>query len=176
MPKVEWRLFFKGSAPAGIRQRLGIPEDATLSDARTDTYFNCGELLGLKLRGEAELEAKVRKERDELGGERYEKFSLPGDLLQGGRVNTSLLTALLVPDHTDPATAAEITEQSAGPRGGEQVPIQKQVIKASEKPTVEFSELVVQSAGEAVKYDTICVEGKEKAVHEFIRDKELLDL
>lgn len=48
-----------------------------------------------------------------------------------------------------------------------------QVIKASEKPTVEFSELVVQSSGEAVKYDTICVEGKEKAVHEFIRDKVL---
>lgn len=38
---------------------------------------------------------------------------------------------------------------------------------------MEFSELVVQSAGEAVKYDTICVEGKEKAVHEFIRDKVL---
>lgn len=118
----------------------------------------------------------MRKERDELGGERYEKFSLPGgvswlstacplprhrcrlrwgmalaglcllslaismpvtrtaDLLQGGRVNTSLLTALLVPDHTDPATAAEITEQSAGPRGGEQVPIQKQVWPAAVVP------------------------------------------
>lgn len=118
----------------------------------------------------------MRKERDELGGERYEKFSLPGgvswlstacplprhrfrlrwgmalaglcllslaismpvtrtaDLLQGGRVNTSLLTTLLVPDHTDPATAAEITEQSAGPRGGEQVPIQKQVWPAAVVP------------------------------------------
>lgn len=74
----EWRVFFEEDP--NLVSTFKIP----VSDTRTDVYFVANNAVGLKLRGEGSqgLEMKVRKERNTVGTEKWEKHHvrcyLPG--------------------------------------------------------------------------------------------------